>query len=260
MPSAFLTLRSFVLSLLLHGAAAVLLVLSFDFTPKVEPVAAVPINIVEAVKVDAAQVEAEVERLREADRKREEERRKLEKQVADMEKKAAAAEKQRKAEEQKLVELQKKAREAEEKKLAEAKKQQEELDKKRKLEEEKKRKAAEEALRKQVEAEQRALEAQQLKENQRLIAEFSRRIQVAVQQNFNLTGVPPGLSCKLQIRTLPGGEVVSAQVSTSSGDEVFDRRALDAVSKASPLPVPDDPKLYEAQFRNFILNFSPSNP
>lgn len=270
MPSFFLTFRSFVLSLLLHGVAAVLLVSSFDFTPRIEPVAAVPINIVEAVKVDAAQVEAEVERLREADRKKEEDRRKLEKQVADMQKKAAAAEKQRKAEEQKLADLQKKkeqeqkAREAEEKKLAEAKQQQEELEKQRKLEEERKRKeeeerkrkAAEEALRKQMEAEQRQREAEQLKQDQSLLAQYTARINAAIIQNFNLTGLPPGLSCVLRIRMVPGGEVVAVQVAASSGNEIFDQRAHDAVTKASPLPVPDDPRLFE-QMRDIRLTFKP---
>jgi colicin import membrane protein len=273
MPSAFLTLRSFLLSLVLHGLAGALLVMSFDFTPKIEQPPALEINIVEAVTVDATQVEAEVERLREEDRRRQQEREKLEKQVADMQKKAKAAEKQRKAEEQKLADLQKKkeqeqkAREEEEQKLAEAKKEKEELERQRKLEEEKakkaveekKRKEAETALKKQMAEEQARIAAEELKQNQRLLLEYSRRIQVAVQQNFNLTGVPSGLSCRLRIRTVPGGEVVSVQVETSSGDEVFDRRAEEAVVKASPLPVPEDAKLYESQFRNFILNYSPGN-
>jgi colicin import membrane protein len=268
--SAFLTLRSFVLSLVLHAAAAALLVLSFDFAPKVEPIAAVPINIVEAVKVDAEQVEAEVERLREADRKKEEERRKLEKQVADMQKKAKAAEQQRRDEEKRLVELQKKkeqeqkAREEEEKKLADAKKQQEELEKKRRLEEDKKRKedeerkrkAAEEALRKQMEAEQREREAEQSRQDQTLINQYGARILDAISQEFNLTGLPPGLSCVLRIRTVPGGEVVAVQIATSSGNEVFDQRAHDAVTKASPLPVPEDPRLFE-KMRDIRLTFRP---
>jgi colicin import membrane protein len=263
MPSAFLTLRSFLLSIVLHGLAAALLVMSFDFTPKLEPVAAVPINIVEAVKVDAREVEAEVEKLRAADRRKEDERKKLEKQVADMQKKAAAAEKQRKAEELKLADLQKKKeqeqkeREEEEKKLAETKKEQEELEKKRKLEEEKKRKeeeakkrkAAEEALRKQMEAEQ-------VREDQALINQYGARILDAISREFNLTGLPPGLACVLRIRMVPGGEVVAVQVATSSGNAVFDQRASDAVTKASPLPAPEDPRLFE-KMRDIRLTFKP---
>jgi len=270
MPAAFLTLRSFVLSLLLHSAAAALLVLSFDFTPKTAPAPAVQVNIVEAVKVDAKQVEAEVERLREADRKKEQDRRKLEKQVADMQKKAAAAEKQRKSEEEKLADLRKKkeqeqkAHEAEEKKLVETRKQQEELEKKRKLEEDKKRKeeegrkrkAAEEALRKQMEAEQREQEQEQLRRDDAILSQYHARIQSAIIQNFNLTGLPPGLSCVLRIRTVPGGQVVAVQIATSSGNEVFDQRASDAVTKASPLPVPDDPRLFE-KMRDIRLTFKP---
>jgi len=270
MPSAFLTFRSFVLALVLHVLAAALLVMSFDFTPKLEATPAVQVNIVEAVKVDSKQVEAEVEKLREADRKKEDERKKLEKQVADMQKKAKDAEKQRKVEEEKLVELQKKKeqeqkeREVEQKKLAETKKEQEELDKKRKLEEEKKRKdeeakkkkAAEEALRKQMEAEQREHEAEQLRQDQSLLAQYTTRINAAIMQNFNLTGLPPGLSCVLRIRMVPGGEVVAVQIDTSSGNPVFDQRASDAVTKASPLPVPDDPRLFE-KLRDIRLTFKP---
>ena len=270
MPTAFLTLRSFLLSLVLHVLAAALLVMSFDYTPKFESTPAVQVNIVEAVKVDAKQVDAEVERLRETDRKKEEDRRKLEKQVADMQKKAKDAEKQRKAEEEKLADLQKKKeveqkeREVEEQKLTEVKKQQEELDKKRKLEEEKKkkeeeekkRKTAEEALRKQMEAEQREHEAEQLREDQALLAQYSSRILSAISQEFNLTGLPPGLSCVLRIRTVPGGEVVAVQIATSSGNPVFDQRASDAVTKASPLPVPEDPRLFE-KMRDIRLTFKP---
>jgi colicin import membrane protein len=272
MPSAFLTFRSFLLSVVLHALAAALLVMSFDFTPKVAATPAVQVNIVEAVKVDAKQVEAEVERLREADRKKEDERKKLEKQVADMQKKAKDAEKQRKVEEEKLADLQKKKekeqkeREVEEKKLAETKKQQEELDRKRKLEEEKKRKEEEERKRKaeeaqrkqQMEAEQRALEAEQLRQDQALLAQYIARINSAIIQNFNLTGLPPGLSCVLRIRMVPGGEVVAVQVATSSGNAVFDQRASDAVTKASPLPVPDDPRLFE-KMRDIRLTFKPGS-
>jgi len=270
MPSYFLTFRSFLLSVVLHVLAAALLVVSFDYTPVLAAAPAVPVNIVEAVKVDAKDVEKEVERLREADRKKEDDRKKFEKQIADMQKKAVAVEKQRKAEEEKLVELQKKkeqeqkAREAEEKKLAETKRQQEELDKKRKLEEEKKRKeeeekkrkAAEEAMRKQMEAEQREHDAEQLRQDQSLLAQYTARINSAIMQNFNLTGLPPGLQCVLRIRMVPGGEVVAVQIATSSGNAVFDQRAADAVTKASPLPAPEDPRLFE-KMRDIRLTFKP---
>jgi colicin import membrane protein len=65
-----------------------------------------------------------------------------------------------------------------------------------------------------------------------------------------------GLSCKIQVRLLPGGEVADAQVVSSSGDPAFDRSAEAAVRKASPLPWPPDPKVAE-QLRSFTFTFKP---
>lgn len=270
MPSFFLTFRSFILALVLHVLAAALLVMSFDFTPKIEQHLSTQVNIVEAVTVDAQQVEAEVERLREQDRKEQRERERLEKQAADLKQQAESASRQRKAEEQKLAELQKKkeqeqkAREVEEKKLAEAKKQQEELERQRRLEEEKKRKEeearkkkeAEAALKKQLEAEQKEREAAQMRADQSALNQYFARIQSAITANFNLTGLPTELSCVILIRMVPGGQVVSAQVVRSSGNETFDRRAEDAVNKASPLPVPEEARLFE-KMREIRLTFKP---
>ncbi|MGH8552075.1 MAG: TonB C-terminal domain-containing protein, partial [Methylococcales bacterium] len=69
---------------------------------------------------------------------------------------------------------------------------------------------------------------------------------------------PKGLSCLIAVKTVPGGEVVSAQVIGTSGNAAFDRSAERAVFQASPLPVPDDPELY-SQFRNFNLRFRPGS-
>ncbi|HWP01259.1 MAG TPA: cell envelope integrity protein TolA, partial [Methylococcus sp.] len=67
-----------------------------------------------------------------------------------------------------------------------------------------------------------------------------------------------GLSCKIRVRTIPGGTVVEAHVLQSSGDTAFDRSAEAAVRKASPLPLPPDPKVAE-KLRSFTLNFDPSS-
>jgi colicin import membrane protein len=55
---------------------------------------------------------------------------------------------------------------------------------------------------------------------------------------------------------VPGGDVVLAQVVTSSGNSIFDRRAEIAVKKASPLPVPDDSRVFE-MMRDINLTFQP---
>jgi colicin import membrane protein len=50
---------------------------------------------------------------------------------------------------------------------------------------------------------------------------------------------------------------MEAVVVSSSGDPIFDRSAENAVSKASPLPVPQDKSLFNDEFRVFTFVFKP---
>ena len=63
-----------------------------------------------------------------------------------------------------------------------------------------------------------------------------------------------GISCIVNVRQLPGGEVISAIVETCNGDESVRRSVEAAVYKASPLPDPEDPSLFE---RNLRFIFEP---
>ncbi len=60
------------------------------------------------------------------------------------------------------------------------------------------------------------------------------------------------------IRLGPGGAVLNVQVSRSSGDPALDSSARAAVFKASPLPVPNDPDLFN-QFREIRLTVKPED-
>ncbi|VAX00785.1 hypothetical protein MNBD_GAMMA19-1108, partial [hydrothermal vent metagenome] len=51
-----------------------------------------------------------------------------------------------------------------------------------------------------------------------------------------------------------GGEVVNVTVTQCVGDDVFRRSVEAAVYKASPLPRPSDPALFE---RQILFNFKP---
>lgn len=64
------------------------------------------------------------------------------------------------------------------------------------------------------------------------------------------------LSCQLMVQLAPGGVVLSVRLLKSSGDRVLDRSATTAVYKASPLPVPEDPALFD-QFRALKLTVRP---
>lgn len=275
----FLTFRALCLSVLLHCVAAILLFVSFEFEPKViTPPAAAPKKIIDAVTIDKKQLELELKKLQnddEAAKQKEEKRQKELKQKAEAEKKKAKdAEQKRKAEEKKIAlakkqqeeekkriaDLEKKKelerekakkaieerkrleaeKEAEKKKLEEQKKKA--AEEKKKAEEEKRRKEKEDALQAELESE---LAAEQEQRDLTLIEKYVRAISGEIRDQFNTQALPEGLSCTIQIRMVEGGNVVEATVVKSSGNELFDRRARTAVYAASPLPVPDEARLFE---------------
>jgi colicin import membrane protein len=69
--------------------------------------------------------------------------------------------------------------------------------------------------------------------------------------------VDSGIYCQLSVHLAPGGEVLSVELIRSSGNVVLDRSAKTAVLKASPLPVPEDPSLFN-DFRELLLTVRPS--
>ncbi len=105
-------------------------------------------------------------------------------------------------------------------------------------------------------------------EESRLRAEADRRAQrevdryiAIIRQRVERNWIRPpsavqGLSCTLQVRVIPSGDVVDVSVVTSSGDGAFDRSAVAAVYKASPLDLPREPGLAD-RFRVFNLDFRP---
>jgi len=292
-----LATRSIVYSVIVHLLAFGLLLVSLDITPPIIQPAGNMVEIIDAVAIDSSQVEQELSQVREIEQERVNEQarqqRELENKLNELEKKSQQAEQQRKQEELRLADLKKKQqqeeirRKEEEQKLAEAKKKSEELakseaekkrlaDEQRKKEElakaeaEKKR-LEDEALKKKLaedarvkqEAEAKAAAAAaaataaQDRQDQGIIGQFVGRIQVAITREFNTAGLPTGLSCILQIRMIPGGEVVEARIIKSSGNAVFDERAKLAVERASPLPVPDDQRVF-TKMREIRLTFAPN--
>jgi colicin import membrane protein len=83
---------------------------------------------------------------------------------------------------------------------------------------------------------------------------------VMIKQAVSLQWIKPdGIDANafvwLSVTVAPGGMVLNVQVSSSSGNEVLDRSAQAAVSKASPLPVSEDPALFD-RFRAIKLKFN----
>lgn len=247
-------------------------------------------EVIHAIAMDETKIQAEVDKLRKSEelRKQQEQERqeKLEHQrqqeeqrLADAKKQHEEAEKQAQeraeqrrqteAEETKRLELLRKQKQKEEERIALLKKQNEEAEKKR-LEEEQRR--ADLEAKRQEEA--KKLEEKRKADEKRTAEEASRTAAAERQFNDSIANArdvirqkvkrnwirPPaidkGLSCRIGVKLIPGGEVIDAQVIKSSGNPAFDRSAESAVLKASPLPLPNDPTLF-AKFRNFDFEFKP---
>ncbi len=87
-----------------------------------------------------------------------------------------------------------------------------------------------------------------------LEARYYAAMQGAVTQNWNRPdNAPPGVRCKVLIVQIPGGEVISAQVTSPCNADQATRTSIEqAVMKASPLPYQG----YEPVFiRSFNFNF-----
>ena len=130
----------------------------------------------------------------------------------------------------------------------------EKIDEAEKVEAESLEKAkAEAAAQAKVEAEKAKAAAQRSEAEQ---------AKLAIKQKVNRSWIRPasataGLKCTIRVRLMSDGTVIDAEVISSSGDEIFDRSAENAVNKASPLPVPKDKELFAREFRSFQFLFNP---
>jgi colicin import membrane protein len=78
-----------------------------------------------------------------------------------------------------------------------------------------------------------------------------------VRQNWlNPVLTSKGLSCDVEVKLIPGGEVILVKIIKSSGNAVFDASVERAVYKASPLPVPKEVSAFDS-FRRLRFNFKP---
>ena len=280
-------LTSFTLALLLHAMIVGSFVLSVDLSgmtrapaplsikatlvtdsavalpPPVEPVEAppqpVPVepDVVEPDPSEQARIAAEAEKRRQdalIEQQRLEEIRRRE------------AEEKRQAEEQARLEREAEERrrreeEARRQREAEAEKERQRVEAERKRQEDIERQRAEnERLRREAEA--AARQAEIAAEDRRLAAMRSGATEAymfAIQQKVVRSWVPPasarpGLECDVRVRQLQSGEVVSVNIVRCNGDAAVQRSIEAAVFKASPLPQPSDPAIFE---RNLMLVFKP---
>ena len=81
----------------------------------------------------------------------------------------------------------------------------------------------------------------------------------AIQQKVERNWVRPanaevGLECIVNVRQLPGGEVVDVSIGRCNGDQTVKQSIRSAVYKSSPLPAPRDLRVFD---RNLTLVFKP---
>lgn len=107
-------------------------------------------------------------------------------------------------------------------------------------------------LRRQMAAEERLNALQSGPQQASYIAAIQNRITRAW---LRPASARPGIVCTIQVTQVPGGEVTSAHVTDCNGDEAVRQSVENAVYRASPLPMPPDPALFQ---RNLTLVFKPN--
>jgi colicin import membrane protein len=257
------------MALLMHLLLFGSLIVVIDFGDRARP--AVPLAIKGTLVTDNAIVippkveevvpqapdTSEQDRLRAEEQKRQEDARieqdrlnRIKQQEAARKKAEAVAERKRLAD----AEQRRKEREAEtERKRIEAQRAREAEIDRRRLENERLRAAAQAAREAEIDAETNRLDA--LAANAETIYMF------AIQQRISRNWVKPptataGIECVVNIRQLPGGDVVSVTIGRCNGDAVVRRSIEAAVHRASPLPAPADPSVFDRDIR---LTFRPED-
>lgn len=299
------------LALCVHIVFFALLVVSFKFSETAEPITDAQTQVVQAVTVNEAQVQSELNKLKAEQHRKQQARARVRRKVeqatqreeqrlaklkqqqmsarqrlakfkqqqvaaqqrlarfkqqqlvaqqrqAKLKQQQAALEKQHAAEARQVAALaaQRKAEEAAQRKAAAVAK--------RKAEEAAKRKVAGEELQQKLAAEEAARQAQKKALRKRrqatLMEEYKSRIRADISQHWLLPpNVRKGLVCRVRVSLIPTGDVVDVQVIKSSGDAVFDRSVVNAVKRASPLPVPPPGSGIFDTFRRFDMNFHPKD-
>lgn len=196
------------------------------------------------------ELEAEQERIREQQAA---EQRRLEQEV----------EERRRREEAERQRLRQEAEERRRREEAELERQRQEAEQRRLEEIERQRRENERRRREAEEAERTRLFEQELAEEEARLAALSsgemaayeNAIRQKIERNWvRPASAVPGLECVVLVRQVPGGEVIGATIETCNGDAAVRRSIEAAVFKASPLPAPPNPSLFE---RNLRITFKP---
>ena len=120
------------------------------------------------------------------------------------------------------------------------------------------RAAAERKAREEAEAQKRAAEEQARRTSAGpALASWKSQIEAKITHNWLR---PPtarsGIKCVLKVTQVPGGEVTNVSIGECNGDQAVRDSIQAAVYRASPLPPPPDPALFD---RELIIQFTPED-
>ena len=143
-------------------------------------------------------------------------------------------------------------REKEDKRKAEeAKKKREQEEAAKKKQEDDKRRREEEMRKREAEKARAEAAARQKSEVDKYVDAIRNKIRGKANVPDTVTGNP---EVQVRLRVLPGGEVLEATITRSSGNRAYDSAIERAIRSASPLPVPPADSELFPQFRDLNLN------
>jgi colicin import membrane protein len=105
----------------------------------------------------------------------------------------------------------------------------------------------------QIAAEEKATAIRASGQMNQYVAQITARIERAW---IRPASAQPGLNCEVRVTQVPGGTVTGVQVGRCNGDESVRQSIEAAVYRASPLPLPSDPALFE---RILVVTFKPES-
>lgn len=239
-------------SVLLHGGIMLLLILSFHWSSSVIPSMGGHNSDAEPVKatvVDQGLIDQQMAMLKAQQQRKQQEKQQLEQNITDLKQQQQTAQQQMN---QQLADLQKQAQ-GEQDRLAKLKAEDDAINQKKKTADSA---ARHKQLQDEIASEERSQDARLASMLQKWVA----LIQLKITNSWvKPPSAPDNLHCLVTVTQVPGGTVTNAQVTTCNGDDAVVQSIITAAYKASPLPAPPDPSLFD-QGRILHLHFDPKGP
>jgi len=133
---------------------------------------------------------------------------------------------------------------------AEADRKAQQLAQQRKIEQERAQREAD--LRSQLQAEEHLDAAR----SSGALAQYQAMIAARIQHAWiRPPSARAGINCEVHITQVPGGAVTAVQIGSCNGDAAVRQSISDAAYRASPLPAPSDPALFD---RDLVVTFAPN--